>query len=99
VVALGLEQIVCWGVVYYVLAVVQVPMRAELGWTTAQTTAAFSLALLISALSGVAIAAGWTATRRGLVLVADRWRGSRSSWRGRGSSRSARSSPCGWGSA
>jgi hypothetical protein len=31
VVALGLGQIVCWGVVYCVLAVVQVPMRAELG--------------------------------------------------------------------
>jgi MFS family permease len=55
VAALGLAQIVCWGVVYYVFAVVQVPMREELGWTTAQTSGAFSLALLVSAVSGVAI--------------------------------------------
>jgi MFS family permease len=55
VAALGLAQIVCWGVVYYVFAVVQVPLRAELGWTTAQTSGAFSLALLVSAVFGVAI--------------------------------------------
>jgi MFS family permease len=69
VVALGLAQIVCWGVVYYVFAVVQVPMRAELGWTTAQTSGAFSLALLISAVCGVAIGRWLDRHEPRLVLV------------------------------
>jgi MFS family permease len=53
--ALGVAQIACWGVVYYVFSVVQMPLREELGWTTAQTSGAFSLALLVSAVCGMAI--------------------------------------------
>jgi hypothetical protein len=60
--ALGLAQIACWGVVYYVFSVVQVPLREELGWTTAQTSGAFSLALLVSAVCAWRSATGWTAT-------------------------------------
>src|SRR3954453_22210434 len=44
-------------------------MRAELGWTTTQTSAAFSLALLVWALSGVAIGRWLDRHEPGLGLV------------------------------
>ena len=46
--ALAVTQTVGFGVLYYAFSVFIAPMEAELGWTRAQTSGAFSLALLLS---------------------------------------------------
>jgi MFS family permease len=53
--ALSVTETVSWGIVYYAFAVFLVPMQRELGLSTAQLTGAFSLALLVSAVAGVAV--------------------------------------------
>jgi MFS family permease len=53
--ALSITETVSWGVVYYAFAVFLVPMQRELGLSTAQLTGAFSVALLISAVAGIAV--------------------------------------------
>lgn len=53
--ALSITETVSWGIVYYAFAVFLVPMQRELGLSTAQLTGAFSLALLISAVTGIAV--------------------------------------------
>lgn len=53
--ALAVTETVSWGVLYYAFAVFQVPMRAELGFTTAQTSGAFSLAVLVTGLAAVPV--------------------------------------------
>jgi MFS family permease len=53
--ALSVTETVSWGIVYYAFAVFLVPMERDLGLSTAQLTGAFSLALLISAIAGVAV--------------------------------------------
>lgn len=53
--ALGTTQIVSWGVLYYAFAVFLTPMQGELGLSTAEITGAFSLALGVSALAGLAV--------------------------------------------
>jgi hypothetical protein len=53
--ALSITETVSWGIVYYAFAVFLVPMQRELGFSTAQLTGAFSLALLISAVAGIAV--------------------------------------------
>lgn len=55
VTALAVTETVSWGVLYYAFAVFQVPMRAELGFTTAQTSGAFSLAVLVTGLAAVPV--------------------------------------------
>jgi MFS family permease len=55
VAALSVTETVSWGVLYYAFAVFLLPMRSELGFSTAQLTGAFSLALLVSAVAGVAV--------------------------------------------
>lgn len=50
---LAITETVSWGVLYYAFAVVQVPMRAELGFTTAETSAAFALAVAVTGMAGV----------------------------------------------
>ncbi|MEZ4530028.1 MAG: MFS transporter [Thermomicrobiales bacterium] len=45
---LAVTETVSWGVLFYVFSVFLVPMRAELGWSDAQLTGAYSLALLVS---------------------------------------------------
>lgn len=55
VAVLGLGQIVAWGVLYYSFSVFVVPLREEFGWSTAAITGAFSVALGVSALVGVAV--------------------------------------------
>lgn len=55
VAALSVTETVSWGILYYAFAVVLEPMEREFGWTRLQLTAAFSLALLASALGGVAV--------------------------------------------
>lgn len=47
--ALGLGQLVNWGVLYYAFAVLLQPVQADLGVPTWVVTGAFSLALLVSA--------------------------------------------------
>jgi MFS family permease len=53
--ALSITETVSWGIVYYAFAVFLIPMRRELGFSTAALTGAFSLALLISAVAGIAV--------------------------------------------
>ena len=60
--ALAVTQTFGFGVLFYTFGVLIVPMEAELGWSRAQTSGAFSLALLLSGL--MAVPAG---------RVVDRW--------------------------
>ncbi len=60
---LAITQTVGYGVLFYAFGVFIEPMEAELGWTRAQTSGAFSLALLLSGL--VALPVGRLVDRRG----------------------------------
>lgn len=53
--ALAVTQTVGYGVLYYAYSVFTVPMEAELGLTRAQTSGAYSLALLLSGLAAMPI--------------------------------------------
>ena len=53
--ALSVTETVSWGILYYAFAVFLLPMREELGFTTAQLTGAFSLALLLSGVAGIPV--------------------------------------------
>jgi MFS family permease len=53
--ALAVTETVSWGIVYYAFAVLLIPMQQELGFSTAELTGAFSLALLVSAVAGIAV--------------------------------------------
>jgi len=53
--ALSVTETVSWGILYYAFAVFLIPMQRELGFSTAELTGAFSLALLVSALAGIAV--------------------------------------------
>ena len=53
--ALCLTQITSWGVVYYAFPVLNPAITANTGWPVAASTAAFSAALLVSALAGIPI--------------------------------------------
>ncbi|MFW6718585.1 MFS transporter [Streptomyces sp. MAR4 CNY-716] len=53
--ALCLTQITSWGVVYYAFPVLNPDITAATGWSPAATTAAFSAALLVSALAGIRV--------------------------------------------
>lgn len=55
VAALSVTETVSWGILYYAFAVFLGPMRAELGYSAAQLTGAFSLALLMSAAAGILV--------------------------------------------
>jgi MFS family permease len=46
--SLAVTETVSWGILYYGFSVFLVPMQAELGWSLATITGAFSLALLVS---------------------------------------------------
>ncbi|HQV70882.1 MAG TPA: MFS transporter [Thermoflexales bacterium] len=61
--ALGLTQMVSWGVMYYGFGVMLPRMTAEMGWSSAETTLAFSIATIVSAV--VAIPFGRWLDRRG----------------------------------
>ncbi|MET8127831.1 MFS transporter [Streptomyces sp. NPDC005065] len=51
--ALCLTQITSWGVVYYAFPVLNPAITAGTGWSAGSTTAAFSAALVVSALAGI----------------------------------------------
>jgi MFS family permease len=53
--ALSITETVSWGVLYYAFAAFLLPMRDDLGFSTAQLTGAYSLALAVSAVSGIAV--------------------------------------------
>ncbi|GAA2329954.1 MFS transporter [Streptomyces kunmingensis] len=61
--ALCATQITSWGIVYYAFPVLNARITADTGWSTTATTGAFSLALLVSAASGIPI--GRALDRRG----------------------------------
>jgi MFS family permease len=48
-------ETVSWGILFYAFAAFLVPMQHELGYSAAQLTGAFSLALAVSAVAGVAV--------------------------------------------
>ncbi|HLM65873.1 MAG TPA: hypothetical protein VK358_00030 [Longimicrobium sp.] len=51
--ALGVTETVSYGILQYAFPVFIAPMGAELGWSTAAVTGAFSLATLVSAAAAV----------------------------------------------
>lgn len=66
-ITLGFTETVSWGVLFYAFSVLVEPMQAELGWTRAELTGAFSLALIGLALAGVGV--GHWLDRRGPRLL------------------------------
>lgn len=61
--ALCATQIVSWGIVYYAFPVLNPQITSETGWPAGATTAAFSLGLVVSALTGIRV--GRILDRRG----------------------------------
>ncbi len=53
--ALCLTQITSWGIVSYAFPVLNPQITDATGWSAAMTTAAFSAALLVSALAGIRV--------------------------------------------
>ncbi|MFE4722027.1 MFS transporter, partial [Streptomyces sp. NPDC056728] len=53
--ALCATQITSWGIVYYAFPVLNPQITATTGWPVGATTAAFSAALLISAIAGIRV--------------------------------------------
>ncbi|MDI3422289.1 MFS transporter [Streptomyces luteolus] len=53
--ALCLTQITGWGVVYYAFPVLNPQITTDTGWPAGATTAAFSAALLVSAVAGIRV--------------------------------------------
>jgi sugar phosphate permease len=53
--ALAVTETVSWGILYYAFAVFQVPMRAELGFSTATMAGAFSVAVLVTGVAAVPV--------------------------------------------
>jgi MFS family permease len=67
VVALGVTETTSYGILYYAFAVLLGPMERELGWSRAQLTGAFSLALLVSGVAAVPV--GWWVDRHGARVL------------------------------
>ena len=53
--ALGITEIISWGVLYYAFSVFLTPMEADLGWSRGATTGAFSLALVLSGVGAIPV--------------------------------------------
>ncbi|MER3445296.1 MAG: MFS transporter, partial [Meiothermus sp.] len=68
--ALALTTTVGYGILYYGFGVLVKPMEAELGWSRAQTSGAYSLGLLVSGLAAVPVG-HWVDRHgaRGLLLL------------------------------
>jgi MFS family permease len=54
-VGLSMAELVSWGILYYTFSVFIRPMEAEMGWSRAQVTGAFSLALALSGMAAVPV--------------------------------------------
>jgi MFS family permease len=52
---LALTETTSWGILYYAFTVFLTPMQAELGWSRADLTGAFSMALLLAGLAGIPV--------------------------------------------
>lgn len=65
--ALGVTEVISWGVLYYAFSVFLTPMETDLGWSRAETTGAFSLALVLSGFA--AIGAGRWLDRHGARVL------------------------------
>ncbi|MFJ7158789.1 MFS transporter [Streptomyces sp. NPDC101118] len=65
--ALCLTQITSWGIVYYAFLVLNPAITADTGWSTGATTAAFSAALVMSAVAGIHV--GRVLDQRGPRMV------------------------------
>ena len=53
--SLGFTELVSWGVLVYAFGVFLVPMQAELDWSTAELTGAYSLGLMVSGVLSVPV--------------------------------------------
>lgn len=53
--SLGVTELVSWGVLIYAFSVFLVPMRAELGWSVAELSGAYSLGIVVSGLAAVGV--------------------------------------------
>jgi len=52
VLGLGVSQLVCWGITYYLIGVLGPLIVADLRWSSALVYGGFSVALLVMAASG-----------------------------------------------
>lgn len=64
---LAVTETISWGIIYYAFTVFITPMEAELGWSRAQLTGGFSLALLV--MSAMAYPVGAWIDRHGARLL------------------------------
>jgi MFS family permease len=53
--AFSVTATVSYGVLYYAFTAFLVPMQRDLGWSTAELTGAYSLAILVSAVAGIPV--------------------------------------------
>lgn len=70
VITLAVTETISWGVVYYAYSVIITTLEAEFGWSRAEVTGAFSLALLVS--GAMAVPVGFYLDRyssRGLMTL------------------------------
>ena len=67
--ALGISQLVCWGITYYLIGVFGPAMVAELGWSQALVYGGFSAALLVMGLAS-ALAGRWIDRHGGARVMA-----------------------------
>jgi MFS family permease len=65
---LGATEVISWGVLYYAFSVFLTPMETDLGWSRAETTGAFSLALVLSGFAAIAVGR-WLDRRGARVLM------------------------------
>jgi MFS family permease len=52
---LGVTELVSWGVLVYAFSVLVVPMRAELGWSTAELNAAYATGVIVSGVLAIPV--------------------------------------------
>ena len=64
---LSVTETISWGILYYAFGILLAPMEREMGWSRAESTAAFSIALLVSAV--FAVPAGRWVDRGGARLM------------------------------
>ena len=66
-ITLALTETISWGILYYAFSVFLAPMEADLGWSRAELTGGFSLALLV--MGAMAFPVGMWIDRHGARLL------------------------------